>query len=749
MEAIRVLHVLGSLGLGGAESRIMDLYRNIDREKIQFDFLVHTSQEGHYEEEVKALGGRIFRVPRFKVYNYLTYERKWKEFFRQHSEIKVVHGHMTSTASIYLPIARKSGVPMTIAHARSAGVDPGLKGKLTLALRRNLFRKTDYCFTCSALAGEAVFGKKAMDDRRVQLIPNAIEAAKYVYDEKTRNYIRQKLGLEGQFVIGHVGRFGFMKNHSFLLDIFQEVAKRIPKAVLMLLGEGEEMENIRLKARNMGLEDRVLFLGNQDKVSDYYQAMDYFVFPSLFEGLPGTVVEAQAAGLRCLISDSITEEVAFSPLVTRFSLQKTAEEWARQILEKKEYRRENTLEIIKKAGFDVSGQVDWLTSFYQTAVKKKIMLLVPMLHQGGFERVCVLTARLLQPRHQVFICLNDLTDLAYDIEKLSLIHLHLPARPGKVGKVVNVVKRCRAVRFWKKRLNIDITYSFGPTANLVNVFSRNEGQTWCGIRSYMDLEDSRLLRLFCTRADKVICCSRLIEKELKERYGDGEITTLYNPYDEAFIAAQAGQEAEDLPWKKEDSFTIVSMGREDDVKGYWHLLKAFWLVAGEKKEARLMLIGEGDFKEYKKLARELGVEDRFYCTGMKKNPYPYLNLGKLYVLNSYYEGFPNALVEAMTLRIPVIATNCMTGPAEILLKDYHRDLGGEIRADYGLLIPNMSPEKNLRSDVIDEQERKLAALIVQLMEDKGLYAEYAALAKQRSGDFSYESYVKELEKLME
>ena len=162
-----------------------------------------------------------------------------------------------------------------------------------------------------------------------------------------------------------------------------------------------------------------------------------------------------------------------------------------------------------------------------------------------------------------------------------------------------------------------------------------------------------------------------------------------------------------------------------------------------------MLIGEGDFKEYKKLARELGVEDRFYCTGMKKNPYPYLNLGKLYVLNSYYEGFPNALVEAMTLRIPVIATNCMTGPAEILLKDYHRDPGGEIRADYGLLIPNMSPEKNLRSDVIDEQERKLAALIVQLMEDKGLYAEYAALAKQRSGDFSYESYVKELEKLME
>ncbi len=751
METIRVLHVLGSLELGGAESRIMDLYRNIDKEKVQFDFLVHTTREGHYEEEVRSLGGRIFRMPRFKAYNYLAYKRKWKEFFRQHPEIKVVHGHMTSTASIYLPVARKYGVPMTIAHARSAGVDPGLKGRLTRALRKKLTLKTDYCFTCSELAGEAVFGKKAMADRRVQLIPNAIEAAKYVYDKETRDRIRRQLGLEDKFVIGHVGRFAFMKNHRFLLEVFARIAQKLPQAVLMLLGEGEEMENICQKVRNMGLEDRVLFLGNQGRVSDYYQAMDYFVFPSLFEGLPGTVVEAQAAGLRCLISDTIAGEVAFSPLVSRFSLHESPKEWAKQILDSREYSRENTLETVRQAGYDVLGQVDWLTSFYQTASKKKIMLLVPMLHQGGFERVCVLTARLLKSRYQVFICLNDLTDLAYDIENLSILHLGLPAKLGKVNKALMVIRRCRAVRFWKKRLDIDITYSFGPTANLVNVFSRNQGQTWCGIRSYMDMEDRGLLKLFCERANKVICCSRLIEQELKEKYAGGEITTIYNPYNEAYIREQAGQRAEDLPWKKEDTFTLVSMGREDDVKGYWHLLKAFSLVAAKKKEARLMFIGEGDFQEYKQLAKELGVEERFYCTGMKKNPYPYLNLGRLYLLGSYYEGFPNALVEAMALGIPVIATNCMTGPAEILLQEYQKGVEetGQLQADYGLLIPNMSPEKNLDSSRIDEQEKKLADVILRLMEDEGLYHKYAALAKQRSGYFSDESYVENIEKLME
>ena len=190
-EPIRVLHVLGGLSIGGAESRIMDLYRNMDRKKIQFDFLIHTTEKQHFEEEVTKLGGKIYRVPRFKVYNWFSYEKALKQFFSHHKEFRAVHGHMTSTASIYLPIAKKAGIPITIAHSRSAGVDGGIKGVVTKILRRSLKHKADYCLACSKEAGEAVFGKKWVEQGKVQVIPNAIETEKYVYDIKAREDMRK------------------------------------------------------------------------------------------------------------------------------------------------------------------------------------------------------------------------------------------------------------------------------------------------------------------------------------------------------------------------------------------------------------------------------------------------------------------------------------------------------------------------------------------------------------------------------
>ena len=753
MEPIRVLQVLGTLNLGGAESRIMDLYRNIDRQQIQFDFLIHTNEKQHFQEEVETMGGRIYRLPRFKVYNYLSYCKAVKKFFQEHPEIKAVHGHMTSTAGIYLSIAKKYGVPMTIAHARSAGVDPGIKGKITLFLRRNLKKQADYCFTCSALAGEAVFGKEAMEEGRVRTIPNAIEAGKYTFCQENRDRIRKELNIENKFVIGHVGRFDFMKNHKFLLDVFEEIIKEHSQAILMLLGDGSLKQEMQELAKQKNLQDKVLFLGNRKNVSDYFQAMDYFVFPSLFEGLPGTVVEAQAAGLKCLIANTITGEVVFSDMVKRMSLEKTAKDWANYVLDTKEYTRENTLQVIEDAGFDVKKQVKNMTEFYKTSEKEKLMLMVPMLHQGGFERVCVLTARMLQPYYQVFICVFNMEDLAYDVQGLPIIHLNLGVKNGKIGKVLNVFKRCLAVAKWKKRLGIDVTYSFGPTANMVNVLSKSRGETWCGIRSYMDMDPSNhgMLKLFTNRADKIISCSKYIEEELKETFHCQNVDTLYNPYNSQWICEQAKEKITDVPWNTKESLTLVSMGREDDVKGFWHLLKAFSIVVKEEKEAKLVIVGDGSFEEYKKLAKELGIEKNVFFTGLKKNPFPYIALADIYVLTSYNEGFPNALVEAMTLGVPVIATNCLTGPAEILLKDYAGQPETEkpIMAEYGILIPNMSPQKNLQSSVIEDDEKKLAKNILQLWKNKELYQKYVVKAKERSAQFNYETYVKQFKKMVE
>lgn len=349
---IRVLQVLGTMDLGGAESRVMDLYRNTDRERVQYDFMVHTAKKGFFEEEIDSLGGRVYRMPRFAVYNWLSYRNAWKRFFASHPGYACVHGHMTSTASLYLPVAKASGVPVTVAHARSAGVDGGLKGLATRILRRPLSRRTDYCFAASQLAGEAVFGKKAVAQGIVHVIPNAIALQKYRYDPEKRKEMRRRLSLEGKFAIGHVGRFNPMKNHGFLLDVFAKICQIYPESVLLLLGDGSGMEEAQKKARELGIADRTLFLGQKGNVQDYYQAMDYFVFPSLYEGLPGTVLEAQAAGLPCLLSDTITREVGLTGLVSYRSLSEGAEGWARAVC--RGLREKDG--IFWEEGFDVLGQ---------------------------------------------------------------------------------------------------------------------------------------------------------------------------------------------------------------------------------------------------------------------------------------------------------------------------------------------------------------------------------------------------------
>lgn len=366
-ETIRVLHVLGGVGLGGAESRIMDLYRQMDRSEIQFDFLVHRNSKKteFYEEEIRKLGGHIYVLPRFRVYNYLAYRRAVRDFFRQHHEFRVVQGHMTSTAGIYLPVARKSGVPVTVAHSRNAGVVKGSKGIATKFFRRKLAEKADHCFACSVLAGEDVFGKAAVEAGRVKIIHNAIDAGRFTYNAQKRAETRERLGLGEQLVLGHVGRFDYQKNHPYLIDIFAQLCRIREDAVLLLLGEGADQDRIREKCRELEIEERVRFLGNQKRPEDYYQAMDIFVLPSFFEGLPGVLVEAQAAGLKCFVSDTVTREAKATDLVTYLSIEQPAKVWAERIVAAAGYERQDTYQTMKDAGFDVKTQAAGYRLFYQ------------------------------------------------------------------------------------------------------------------------------------------------------------------------------------------------------------------------------------------------------------------------------------------------------------------------------------------------------------------------------------------------
>ena len=361
---------------------------------------------------------------------------------------------------------------------------------------------------------------------------------------------------------------------------------------------------------------------------------------------------------------------------------------------------------------------------------KKLLLIVPSLHQGGLEKVCAATARLLQPYFDVQIAIFDSRSIAYDIKGIPVGDLRLPSRPGVIAKVINVLRRGMRLRKLKKEAQIDIAYSFGPTANLANIASGGRAKMWLGIRSYMDMGNPKQIRLFCRCADMVVCCSETICREVQEKYRCRKAVTLQNPFDIKEVKLLSGREEAELPWK--EGRILISMGREDSVKGFWHLLKSFALVHEKLPDTRLMIIGKGEFEPYKELAEKLGVNEDVFFTGLKKNPYPYLKKGTLYVLTSYYEGFPNAMVEAMSMGLPVIATDCKTGPREIL----------EDR--YGILIPNMEPEPDFDPLHITEEERDLAGQIIGLLEDQDRMQHYREMALKRAGDYTAESYIEKI-----
>lgn len=743
-QPVRILHILGNTQLGGAESRIMDLYRHMDRSVVQFDFVVHSKEEGYFNEEIRKLGGRIFRVPRFRVLNYFSYCRAWKKLLQEHrdadgrSEFHMIQGHMTSTAAIYLPIARKCGIETTIAHARSAGVDKGLKGILTRFLRRNLSKKADYLFTCSELAGISVFGKKAVEQGRTRFLPNTIDCQKFAPDPLVREKIRRELGIENCYVIGHVGRFHYAKNHEYLLRVFAELVKRKTRDyVLLLLGEGSGMEDIRILSRELGIEDKVYFLGNKSNVNDYYQAMDYFVYPSRFEGMPGTIVEAQTAGLRCLMSDTICKEVIATELVTTRSIREDPGLWADEIEQHLQYQRSSRVDEMKELGFDVHGQAVLMTDFY---TREKLLLISPMLHQGGFERVCITTARLLKPYYDVSIVIFDDADIAFDIRGLSIINIHLGVRNGKLAKITNLMRRAVRVRKLKQRMKPVIAYSFGPSANMVNALSKTSlTRVFLGLRGYQDVADDPKMKLYVRKADRIICCSKEIEAIVQEKYGYLQTATLYNPYDAEGITELSREEVTDLPWKMEDKDRpriLIGVGRDDPIKGFWHLIKAFYLVQKEIPQMRLIIMGDGSFEQAKSLVSELQLEQKVYFPGVRKNPYKYLAASEMFLLSSYTEGFPNVLVEAMILGRPLVSTDCRTGPAEILE-----------HGKYGILVPDMGDTEDYSGDTISEKETYFAQKIIEVLKDSERQKELSELERKRAGEFDYDSYVDNLLKL--
>ncbi len=364
---IRVLHVVGSMNHGGAETMLMNLYRKTDRKKIQFDFVVHSKDKGDFEDEICALGGRIYRMPRYNGRNHFLYMRKWHRFFLTHPQHLIVHGHIRSTAVIYLNLAKKFN-RITIAHSHSTSsrgnlVERAIKETMQYPIRHI----ADYFFACSKEAGIWLFGSKVCQRRNFKVLNNAIDSEKFAFSKEHRYKVRKELGVEGEFVVGHVGNFDPVKNHEFLIDIFNCLCKKDPTCSLLLVGGGdmELQKNIKEKAGKLGLSGKVKFLGKRTDVNELLNAFDIFLFPSVHEGLGIVAVEAQTNGLICFLSDTIPKEVAITENVKFISLEKPPEVWAEQIfLYREGYRRQDMRKAIRKAGYDANAAAKWVARFY-------------------------------------------------------------------------------------------------------------------------------------------------------------------------------------------------------------------------------------------------------------------------------------------------------------------------------------------------------------------------------------------------
>jgi len=357
-EPIRVLQVVTYMGRGGLETMLMNYYRNIDRNKVQFDFLTHRDERWDYDDEIESLGGKIYHLPKLNPFS-KNYLNALDKFFKEHKEYQIVHCHQDCLSGVVLKVAKKNGVRFTIAHAHSASQDKNLKYLIKVLAKKNIKKYSDKMFACGEEAGRWMF-----ETDNFEVLNNAIDTDLYTYNKEKADKIKKEFGIENKFVVGHVGRFNYPKNHKFIIDVFNEVQKVKEDSVLMLVGDGDLRPEIEQKVRDLGLSDKVIFAGIRSDVNDLMHGMDVFLFPSLYEGLGIVLIEAQAAGLKCIISENIPKDGVLTNDVTSISLNQSPAVWANEILKYQEYKRANNKEIIKKVNYDIKNNAKTLEHFY-------------------------------------------------------------------------------------------------------------------------------------------------------------------------------------------------------------------------------------------------------------------------------------------------------------------------------------------------------------------------------------------------
>ena len=371
MSQIRVLQVLDLVSHNsGVSSVVMNYYNSIDKNKVIFDFMVNEPIRDDLKVKLEEQGSRIYLMPKLQIKNVKKYIKALNSFFYEHQEYNIVHGHVPNAACFYLRAAKKNGVPVRILHGHSSrGSNHLIKRLRNFLLNKAGMKYANSYFSCSKIAANYLFGEKNMKVNKIYYQHNAIKIDKFQYNEQVRNNIRSQMDIKDEFVVGHVGRFSSEKNHLQLLEIFSEVVKINPQSKLLLIGGGELETEIRKKVSALKLENHVIFAGVQANVNEYMQAMDVFVLPSQFEGLPVVCIEAQASGLPCVISETVTRETNISGTV-RYVNKENINEWVQEIMNQAHSERKSNQQKLITSGYSIEQEANKLCARYMSELQK-------------------------------------------------------------------------------------------------------------------------------------------------------------------------------------------------------------------------------------------------------------------------------------------------------------------------------------------------------------------------------------------
>ena len=679
-KPIIVAQIMGKWVGGGVESVIMNYYRHLDHSKVQIDFICDEDSTRIPYDEIKKLGGRVFLVPKYQ--NLPKYLKALEKLFKE-NQYRIVHSNINTLSVFPLYAAKKAGVPIRISHSHSTSNPKEWKRNLIKNILRPFSKRyaTDY-FACSELAGRYLFGNKAFDQGKVKIIHNAIDIEKFKFDEVARKKLRKGFGIkDSTIVIGHVGRFVQQKNHTFLVDVFNEYYKKNPDSKLLLVGSGPLEDEIKRKVKRLGLDDSVFFLGQRDDTNKLYSAMDVFCLPSLYEGLPVVGVEAQAAGLPTIFSNRISKEVIVSSYAKIVSIQDTGlyiekiNKATRSIKKQRSYA--TVFEYM-----DINNEASTLEKIYCRPIK--VLHLISTSLFSGAENVACQIINLFK------------SDNGYDMKYCAAIEknkLALEIRKIPVLKLdkFNIHNIKKAIREY----NPDIIHAHDPKSTIASViasrgkkiiahihsnhrYMRKISIKSCIFHFYIEKRTSDIIWVSDSALNEYI-----FNKKINKKTNSIVLRNVVNPNELKDIAIND---------KNKYSFDLVFLGRMEDVKNPLRFIDIMSQIQKNKRDIKVAMIGDGSLmNEIKTKVNELGLEKNITIFGNLINPYKILLSSKILVITSRYEGTPMNALESIACGIPIVSTP-VDGLLELLDKRYLCSSDDEF---ISVIIDLLTSQKNI------------------------------------------------------